>query len=140
MSDERLEMSVKDMEKVIPMGANFVKDARDLNVFKRAYSMAISVHRASLLFPKTEQYALADQLRRASKSICANIAEGFGKQNYSTAEFGRFLGMAEGSVTETQIWLQFSLDLGYITRETFSSWDDDCTAIKSMLHKLRKTL
>ena len=48
----------------------------DLDVFRRAYRLSLEVHRASLEFPRIEQFALADQIRRASKSICANIAEG----------------------------------------------------------------
>ena len=49
----------------------------DLEVFKRAYRLSLAIHRQSLDFPKIEQYALGDQIRRASKSVCANIAEGF---------------------------------------------------------------
>ncbi len=52
----------------------------ELEAFKRAYRISLEIHRASLEFPQIEQRALADQIRRASKSICANIAEGFGKQ------------------------------------------------------------
>ena len=48
----------------------------DLEVFRRAYRLSLEVHRVSLGFPRIEQWALADQIRRASKSICANIAEG----------------------------------------------------------------
>ncbi len=51
----------------------------DLEVFRRAYRLSLEVHRASLEFPRIEQFALADQIRRASKSICANLAEGFGQ-------------------------------------------------------------
>ena len=63
----------------------------DLEVFRRAYRLSLEVHRASLEFPRIEQFALADQIRRASKSICANIAEGFGKQRQSRTEFHRFV-------------------------------------------------
>ena len=52
----------------------------DLEVFKRAYRISLEVHRSSLKFPSIEQYALGDQVRRASKGICANLAEGFGRQ------------------------------------------------------------
>lgn len=131
---------MSEIETVVSMNTKFVKDVRELNVFKRAYQLAIAVHKASLAFPKIEQYALGDQLRRSSKSICATIAEGFGKQNYSSAEFGRFLGMAEGSAIEVQMWLQFAYDLGYIQEKDWSKWNDDCLAIKSMLHNLRKNL
>src|SRR5690242_21845973 len=63
----------------------------DLDVFRRAYALSLEVHRASLDFPRIEQFALADQVRRASKSICANLAEGFGRQRLSKPEFRRFL-------------------------------------------------
>ena len=86
----------------------------DLEVFKRAYRLSLAVHRQSLSFPKIEQRALGDQVRRASKSIPANIAEGFGKQRQSAAEFKRFLMVAVGSADEMRVWLRYCLDLGYI--------------------------
>ena len=93
-----------------------------LEVFQRAYRASLEVHRASLEFPKLEQYALADQLRRASKSICANIAEGFARQKRSKAEFKRFLQMALGSSDEMRVWLRYSLDLGYIDESRWLQW------------------
>ena len=57
-----------------------VKTFKDLEVYRRAYALSLDVHRATLAFPKAEQYALGDQMRRASKSICANLAEGFARQ------------------------------------------------------------
>jgi four helix bundle protein len=60
--------------------ADRVSSFEDLEVFQRAYRVSLEIHEQSLRFPKIEQYALADQVRRASKSICANIAEGFAKQ------------------------------------------------------------
>lgn len=67
-----------------------VSSVEDLNVFRRAYAASLEMHRASLQFPTIEQrYGVADQLRRASKSICSNLAEGFGKQRSSVAEFKR---------------------------------------------------
>ena len=62
-----------------------VKSFEDLEVFQRAYRLSLEVHKLSLGFPSIEQQGLADQLRRASKSICANLAEGFGKQRRSAA-------------------------------------------------------
>ena len=88
----------------------------DLAVFKLAYRLSLEIHRASLNFPVVEQRALADQIRRASKSICANLAEGFGKQAASPAEFKRFLAMAIGSADEMRVWLRYCLDLGYVDR------------------------
>jgi four helix bundle protein len=68
----------------------------DLDVFQRAYRLSLEIHRTSLKLPLIEQRALGDQLRRASKSICANVAEGYGRQKRSKAEFRRFLRMAIG--------------------------------------------
>ena len=94
----------------------------DLQVFQRAYRVSLDVHRASLQFPAVEQHVLADQIRRASKSICANIAEGFGKQRRLGAEFKRYLLMAIGSADEMQVWLRYCSDLRYIDQETCAMW------------------
>ena len=72
----------------------------ELEVFKRAYRISLEIHRTSLAFPKIEQHALADQIRRCSKGICANLAEGFAKSSNSKAELRRFLSMAIGSADE----------------------------------------
>ena len=85
----------------------------DLEVFRRAYRASLDLHRASLRMPRVEQFGLADQIRRASKSICGNIAEGFGKQRRSGAEFKRYLLMAIGSADEMQVWLRYCADLEY---------------------------
>jgi four helix bundle protein len=79
------------------------KSFEDLAVFKLAYRLSLEIHRASLDFPAIEQRALAEQIRRASKSICANLAEGFGKQVASPPEFKRFLAMAIGSADEMRV-------------------------------------
>ena len=112
----------------------------DLEVFKRAYRVSLDVHRASLEFPKVEQWALADQVRRASKSICANVAEGFAKQHYSMPEFRRFLLMALGSSDEMRVWIRYCLDLGYIDEGTWQHWRDDYQSISKMLQGLIRSL
>ena len=112
------------------------KSFEDLEVFKRAYRLSLEAHRASLTFPKIEQFALADQIRRASKSIPANIAEGFGKQKKSLAEFRRFLRIAAGSADEMRVWSRYCLDLGYIDESTWKQWRDECHDIAKMLQGL----
>ena len=72
-----------------------------LEVFQRAYRILLEVHKVSLAFPDIERYALAGQIRRASKSVCANLAEGFAKQVLSPAEFRRF--RVAGKSGETNI-------------------------------------
>ena len=108
----------------------------ELAVFQRGYRVSLEVHRASLGFPKIEQAALADQLRRASKSICANIAEGFGRQKRSKPEFRRFLQMALGSADEMRVWLRYALDLGYIEEAQWRLWRDEYQRIARMLQTL----
>ena len=108
----------------------------DLEVFQRAYRLSLEVHRASLAFPSVEQRALADQIRRASKSICANVAEGYGRQKRSKAEFKRFLQMAIGSSDEMRVWVRYALDLSYIDEPTWQRWRDDYQTITRMLQSL----
>ena len=110
----------------------------ELDVFKRAYRVSLDIHRVSLSFPSLEQYALADQVRRCSKGICANIAEGFGKSNRSKAELQRFLSMAIGSADEMRVWLRYCLDLGYVPESQWQSWRDDYEQIAKMLQGLSK--
>jgi four helix bundle protein len=112
------------------------KSFEDLEVFKRAYRISLEVHRLSLDFPRGEQFVLADQVRRASKSICANIAEGFSRQRYSSADFKRFLVMAIGSADEMRLWARYCLDLGYIDEQRWQSWRDEYQEIARMLSGL----
>ena len=111
----------------------------DLEVFKRAYRVSLDIHRASLTFPPLEQYALGDQIRRCSKGICANIAEGFAKSTRSKAELQRFLSMAIGSADEMRVWLRYCLDLGYIPESSWQLWRDDYEQIAKMLQGLSKS-
>ena len=113
----------------------------DLEVFQRAYRVSLELHRASLQFPKVEQFAgLADQMRRASKSICGNIAEGHGKRRRSKAEFKRYLLMAIGSADEMQVWLKYCSDLEYIDQKSCGRWRDEYRQIARMLQGLCTTL
>src|SRR5215813_11589179 len=114
----------------------FANRVEDLEVFRRAYRLSLEVHRASLEFPRIEQFALADQIRRASKSICANLAEGFGRQQQSKPEFRRFVMMALGSADEMQVWTLYCRDLGYIGSETAERWRGEYREIARMLSGL----
>ena len=112
----------------------------ELEVFKLAYRVSLEIHRVSLEFPPVEQYALADQVRRASKSICANIAEGFARQGQSPADFRRFLAMAMGSADEMRLWSRYCLDLGSIDEAMWKAWRDDYQTIAKMLRGLMRSL
>lgn len=117
-----------------------IENAWDLDVFKLAYSTSLLIHQASKAFPKEELFALTNQIRRCSKSICANIAEGFAKQFVSTAEFKRFIAMALGSAAEMQVWIRYCLDLGYITQADTDQWSGDNNSVSRMLGKLHSKI
>lgn len=113
-----------------------IKDFTDLNVYRKAYKLSLEVHNETLHYPRHEQYELGSQIRRASKGICANIAEGFGKQSVSKAEFKRYLLMAMGSADEMRVWVSYSIDLGYLNKETGLKWSRGYSDIARMLNGL----
>ena len=108
-----------------------------LDVFRKAYQLALEVHKLTLSFPKIEQYGLARQLRDSSKSIPANIGEGMGRQE-SPKDVIHFVRMALGSSDETRIWLDFARDLGYIDRQEHERLDERYREVGRMLTGLRK--
>ena len=113
----------------------------DLDVFKRAYQLSLELHRVSLDFPKIEQFGgLADQLSRASKSVCSLIAEGAGRQQASPREFARYLTMAIGSAEETRLWCSYCFDLGYVESERAIGWRDECRHIIRMLQGVKSSV
>jgi four helix bundle protein len=116
--------------------SSIIKSFEDLDVYRKAYRLSLHIHKVSLGFPKIEQYALGDQLRRASKSICANLAEGFSKQRASSPEFRRFLVMAIGSSDEMKVWISYSRDLGYVSADEAESWRAEYSIIARMLSGL----
>ena len=120
------------------MKSERVESFEDLEVFQRAYRISLEIHRKSLEFPAIEQRALGDQVRRASKSICANVAEGFAKQGSSAAEFKRYLLMAIGSSDEMRVWARYCRDLGYIDEPTWQRWRDEYHEIAKMLQGLSR--
>jgi len=114
----------------------YAEDYSDIKVFQIAYEISLLIHKRSLEFPKIEQYALADQLRRSTKSVCANLVEGFSKQKYSSAEFKRFLSMSLVSCGESRMWLRYGQDLGYISSKEFNAWNETYLKVANMLRKL----
>ena len=113
----------------------------DLEVFKRAYALSLALHRASLDFPKIEQYGgIAGQLRRSSKAVCALIAEGAGRQRSSAVEFKRYLTMALGSIEETRLWCRYVVDLGYAEAKAGEGWREECRQVARMLQGLMSRL
>jgi four helix bundle protein len=108
----------------------------DLTVFQKAYRAALDVHRIAMKFPDHERFELTSQIRRSSKGICANLAEGRGRQQGSTAEFRRYVVMALGSTDETLLWCRFAKDLGYLSAQQHQELESTYAEIARMLNGL----
>jgi four helix bundle protein len=89
---------------------------RDLKVFQLAYRLAMEIFHLSKHSPREEVYSLTDQIRRSSRSVAANLAEGFRKRRYPNMLVNK-LTDCDGEATETQVWLDFALDCGYLSKE-----------------------
>ena len=89
---------------------------RDLKVYQLAYKLAMEVFNLSKSFPRDEIYSLTDQIRRSSRSVAANIAEGFRKRRYPNMLVSK-LSDCDGEATETQVWLDFAFECGYLSKE-----------------------
>ena len=93
-----------------------LRGQRDLKVFQLAYKLAMEIFQESNSFPKDERFSLTDQIRRSSRSIAANIAEGFRKRQYPKMFLSK-LADSDGEVAETQVWLDFARDCGYMSEK-----------------------
>jgi four helix bundle protein len=105
---------------------------RDLKVFKLAYTQAMEIFRISKLFPKEETYSLTDQIRRSSRSVCANIGEAYRKRRYPK-NFTSKITDADAECSETIIWLLFAKDCGYICEK-------ECYRIYAVYEEIGKML
>ena len=92
---------------------------KDLIVYKKTFSLAMEFFEMTQSFPKEEKYSLIDQIRRTSRSVCANLGEGYRKRRY-VAHFIAKTTDSDMENTETQVWLDFSLACKYITEETYN--------------------
>ncbi len=111
-------------------------DFKQLDVYKEAKILVLNVYTYLKQFPREEQFALCDQIRRAVISIPSNIAEGFGRR--STKEQVHFLEIASGSLSEVDCQLDLACDLGYITKDDYNILFVSMQKIGAMLTALRK--
>jgi four helix bundle protein len=102
-----------------------------LDVYKRAFEAALEIHALSKKFPSDDR----NQIRRSSKGICANLAEGMSK-NSSRSEEKRFISIALGSCEETRVWLHFAFKLGYISPQECKAWRHEYSEIAKILYSL----
>ena len=117
-----------------------IQSFEELEAFKKAYKISLEVRKVSLKFRSADQSSPGNQMRRASQSICANIAEGFGRQRQSKTEFKRFLVIAIGSCDEMRVWTRYTFDFGYIDEATWKRWKDEYHQISKMLQSLCNSL
>ena len=114
------------------------KGFRKLIVWQRAHQLALLVYKATEKFPKSEIYGLTSQLRRAAVSVAANIAEGYGYGR--KGQTGRFLDIAQGSLSEVEYYLILSLDLCYINQEEYDKGESLRTETGFLMYRLQQSL
>jgi len=112
-----------------------IKAVTDLEVFNLSFSFAMDIFKMSRIFPKEEMYSLTDQIVRSSRSISANIAEGFGKRVYEP-EFKKHLVYSMGSLEETKVWLLFVKHCGYLAANIYDEYCLKYDEIGAKLYKL----
>lgn len=93
-------------------------DFRELLAYKKAFELSMDIYMLSKSFPKDEKYSLTDQIRRSSRSVCANIAEAYRKRRYVN-HFISKLTDSDAENSETNVWLEFALRCQYITEEKY---------------------
>jgi four helix bundle protein len=111
---------------------------RDLKVYQLAYKLAMEIFNESKTFPIEERYSLTDQIRRSSRSVATNIAEAFRKRRYRNM-FVNKLSDSDTEATETQVWLDFSLDCGYLSRGSYEKLVKGYEEIGKMLGSMMST-
>jgi len=118
------------------MQKNNIRHFRELEVYKLGMESATKIFGNSKHFPSEEKYSLTDQIRRSSRSVCANIAEGWRKRRYPNA-FVSKLSDADSEAAETQVWLEFALKCTYLDQRVY---DELNAAYDHIMGKLVKML
>ena len=112
-----------------------INSHRDLEVYKLAFECAMEIFQISKGFPAEERYSLTDQIRRASRSVCSNLAEAWRKRIYK-AVFVNKISDSMQEASETQTWLDFCLACKYIDQQTFERLDQKYEKILAMLNSM----
>ena len=111
------------------------KGFRDLIVFQKSYNLALKIFKITKSFPKEERYSLIDQIRRSSRSVPSNIAEAWSKRRYLKSFVSKLIDCL-GEASETEVWLDMSFDLDYISKIQHSDLMNDCHEIEKMLNSM----
>lgn len=113
-----------------------IKHHKDLEIYKIGFDTAMKIYELSKKFPKEETYSLTDQIRRSSRSVCANLAEAWRKRRYEAA-FRAKLNDSEAEAAETQTWIEFAVKCNYLDvetgRELYSSYNQILSGLVNMI-------
>jgi four helix bundle protein len=109
-----------------------VKNFKETTLYKKAFSNAMDIFEITKTFPKEERYSLIDQIRRSSRSVCANLAEAYRKKRYP-AHFVSKLTDCDSENSETGVWIDFSFACNYITQETKDKLEKENLEIGKLL-------
>lgn len=115
-----------------------IKKSTDLKVYKEAFQVAMKIFEISKSFPKEEIYSLTDQIRRSSRSICANISEAFRKRHYEK-NFVLKIIECESEADETQTWLMFAYHCQYLAQAQYDELMESYDRIIGLLVRMRNT-
>ena len=105
-----------------------IRSHRELDTYRKAFELSMSIFQLTKSFPNEEKYSLTDQVRRSSRSVCANLAEAFRKRKYPKSFIAK-LADSEAEATETQVWLEYALHCEYIHKEQFESLYTECEQV-----------
>jgi four helix bundle protein len=123
------------------MPRELIRDHRDLDVYQIAFDAVMQIFEFSKKFPVEEKYSLTDQIRRASRSVCANLAEAWRKRRYEAAFIAK-LSDAEAEAGETQTWLEFAVNCNYLDvengRNLYRTYNSILSILVSMIHNSDK--
>ncbi len=114
-----------------------IGSAKDLKVYKKAYNLAMEIFQISKNWPPEERYSLTDQIRRSSRSVCANLREAWAKRRYE-AHFISKLTDADGENSETDTWLDFAKDCRYLEEKDHERMLAECIQIGAMLGSMMR--
>jgi four helix bundle protein len=113
-----------------------IQSHRELQVYQRAFATAMELFELSKSFPKEETYSLTDQIRRSSRSVCANLAEAWRKRRYQAAFISK-LSDGESEAAETQVWIEFAVKCHYLSRDRaeplYRAYDDILRTLVGMI-------
>lgn len=118
-------------------GTKRINSVRDLEVYKIAFDTAMEIFEISKRFPNEEKYSLTDQIRRSSRSVCANLAEGWRKRRYKAVFINKLSDVAQ-EAAETQTWLEFALRCNYVSEEMFEKLDERYEHVFAMLISMER--